>query len=131
MFFRFDLFYSSCKDRLLYWVKKVEQFAKAGNSDFQHKIGDYYYNGTGVRKNKNTALRWYIKAYENGLKDTWREIVQCYFDKNNEEQVFIWTERAANDGCVDAYIDLGQLYMKQDDKKLGREMNIVNDNNNL
>ena len=101
--------YSSCKDRLLYWVKKVEQFAEAGNSDFQHEIGDYYYNGTGVKKNKNTALRWYIKAYENGLKDAWRKIVQCYFDKKNEEQVFIWTERAVNDGYVDAYVDLGQL----------------------
>ena len=58
-----------------------------------------------------------IKSYNAGDKEMWNEIVNCYlhYDDNDKENVFLWSKRAAEEGCVSAYCTLGWAYRNKGD----------------
>ncbi len=45
-----------------------EKSAKEGNASAQYYLGKLYDKGQGIKKDRNTALKWYIKAEKNGDK---------------------------------------------------------------
>ena len=44
----------------------VNALAEQGDVASQFRLGELYYNGVGVRKNKTKALRWWTNAAEQG-----------------------------------------------------------------
>ena len=58
-----------------------------------------------------------IKSYNAGDKEMWNEIVNYYlhYDDNDKENVFLWSKRAAEEGCVSAYCTLGWAYRNKGD----------------
>ena len=53
-----------------YLIKEIKK-AESGSPYSQFSLGKRFSNGDGVRKNKDTALYWYKKSYENPDSDTW------------------------------------------------------------
>ena len=87
-----------------YWYQKA---AVQGNAAAQANLGDCYYYGRGVEKDKTTAVKWYTKAAEqgntmaisklgdcyyegNGVKQDYKEAVKCYLaiEENGDQQIF-------------------------------------------
>ena len=60
-----------------------------------------------------------IKSYNAGDKEMWNEIVNYYlhYDDNDKENVFLWSKRAAEEGCVSAYCTLGWAYRNKGDSE--------------
>lgn len=53
-------------------IDSMKYLAENGNIDAAKKVGNYYYDGTGVKKDYLEALKWYKKAAL--LGDQWSEI---------------------------------------------------------
>ena len=45
------------------WYRKS---ASQGNAIAQHNLGNHYYEGVGVEKDYEKAMKWYRRAAENG-----------------------------------------------------------------
>ena len=56
-----------------------------------------------------------IKSYNAGDKEMWNEIVNYYLHYDDKENVFLWSKRAAEEGCVSAYCTLGWAYRNKGD----------------
>ena len=56
-----------------------------------------------------------IKSYNAGDKEMWNEIVNYYLHYEDKENVFLWSKRAAEEGCVSAYCTLGWAYRNKGD----------------
>lgn len=77
-------------------IEELKTLAEQGDAAAMYDLGVAYDFGDGVEQNHEEAVRWYRLA---------------------AEQEYIRTEKAANDGCVDAYIVLGQLLMRKGDRE--------------
>ena len=51
-----------------YTVRQLLPLAEQGNSDAQNNLGNMYYEGRGVRKDEQEAVRWIKKAARQGNK---------------------------------------------------------------
>lgn len=58
-----------------------------------------------------------IKSYNAGDKEMWNEIVNYYLHYDDKENVFLWSKRAAEEGCVSAYCTLGWAYRNKGDSE--------------
>lgn len=95
---------------------KVEALAKKGDIEALKKLGDYYYNGEGVRKSPEEAAKCYLLAAKKGdVEAQWRMArfytsgmgVKCNYKAASE-----WAKEAAEQGDCRAQSLLGSFYLE-------------------
>lgn len=64
-------------------IEKLTELCKNSDSKACYEIGSLYYFGTGVRKDKNEAAKFYIKACESGYADGCLQAGSIYFIGDN------------------------------------------------
>ena len=90
------------------------------------KLGDDYYNGRGVEKNEDIALKWYQKAAE--LEDGKARLIlgdmynYYYRYGENHEMAFYWYQKSADLGYAEGQEAVGYMYkngfgVEEDHKK--------------
>lgn len=87
----------------LEWYKKA---ADHGHVDAQCKVGEFYYEGKGVRRDTSLGLEWYEKAAENNQKDALLFIVEGLSNGTLNGNEAKWYKKAAEAG-----IYLGEYHL--------------------
>lgn len=87
--------------------------AKLGSDGCQLNLGNYFANGTGVRKNFERAAHWYKNAYKNG--NSWGAFNLAIDMRNHGElrAAERWFKKAISMGHGGAHLQLAKLYIFQ------------------
>jgi hypothetical protein len=73
------------------WLKKA---AEQDDADAQRKLGSYYYDGKGVKKDRKTARKWHKKAAEQGDLMAQRLLGQLnYNDEDSKKDIKLSPEK--------------------------------------
>jgi len=88
--------------------------AEHGNINAMDVVGDCYYYGEGVEKDKVKAFEWYMQAAEQGNRWSQNRVGNYYYggeyvEKDFQEAVK-WYKKAAEQGLVDAQAKLAYCY---------------------
>ena len=75
--------------------------AKLGNTQSMIHLGDCYYKGIGVTRNKSTALEWYKKAADLGNVSAMMKLGDIFINENISIAV-LWYRKAAQNGHLPA-----------------------------
>jgi TPR repeat protein len=91
--------------------------AQLGDSSGQINLGNYYANGTGVRKSIEEAARWYKKAYRAGERCGALNLAIDRRNAGRARSAVIWFKKAIamNDG--EACIELAKIYAAMESKQ--------------
>ena len=60
-------------------INRYKSIAEKGDGEFQYKLGLMYEKGIGVTKNSKSAVYWYEKAAENGIRNANNRIAWLYY----------------------------------------------------
>lgn len=91
-------------------VRLMTRAAKRGCKSVSANIGFAYDIGSGVRKNRQTALKWYRRAWRTGDSTAATNSATVHRDANNLRLAFKWYMKAAEKGRGDEALDLGYCY---------------------
>ena len=95
-------------------LKKAEDFCMAAMGEAQYNLGVCYYTGTGIKEDKEEAVRWYRRAAENGNAMAQYNLGNCYYTgtgiKEDKEEAVRWYRKAAEQGNTIAQYSLGFCY---------------------
>jgi FimV-like protein len=100
-------------------AKVLRRGAKLGNSSCQLNLGNYYADGTGVRKSPERAAYWYEAAYRNGDRSG---ALSLAIDKRNQgdfRSAEAWFKKAVAMRDGGAHLELAKMYVAQGKKKTG------------
>ena len=89
-----------------------KQASSLGNNDAQNKIGIFYYKGSGVEKNYDTATVWFRKANKGGWVD-YMKGKNAYL-KDDYSEALRWYLKSAEQGNSFAQVNLGSMYYAGD-----------------
>ena len=96
-------------------VGYYRQAADLGDAEAQFLLGNRYYNGQGVSKDKEQAFYWYEKAARQGNTDAQTLLGLCYLNgdgvKQNEDKGIYWLSLAADQGNASAKLSFGLCYI--------------------
>lgn len=89
--------------------------AEKGNSVAQFYIGVCYNLGRGVPKSPVTALGWYLKSAEQGVKEAQYNVGYLYSRNGpcslrDDKEALAWFRKSADQGYADAQRRLGEIY---------------------
>lgn len=59
-------------------LKKFEPLAESGHAESQHYLGVIYEKGIGIAKDPKAAIKWYLKAAQQGNKDARTRLERIY-----------------------------------------------------
>jgi TPR repeat protein len=80
----------------------------------QHNLGYCYFNGIGVAKNLDEAVKWFRKAADQGYVKAQSDLGACYFNGSGVAKDLVegvkWYRNAADQGYDLAQFDLGLCY---------------------
>ena len=83
-------------------------------TEVQLEMGNRFFYGFGVHKNREEAFRWYNKAARQGNADAQKHLGSCYYNgegiPQNHTEAVKWYLKAAEQGNVDAQYNLGICY---------------------
>ena len=92
-------------------------YAKHGDVYAQGMLGDKYFNGIGVEKNFEEAVKWYRKSAEQGVKQAQYNLAGCLEVgcgvKQNEEEALKWYKKAAEKGLWEAKRAVKRIEMRK------------------
>lgn len=95
------------------WFKRIVKL-NPSNGFIWNKMADCHFNGYGVPRNHQEALKYYQLAWENGVADAGTEIgwITAFGDiqDNNEIIAAKWFQRAADNGSARGMYFLGYFY---------------------
>lgn len=94
--------------------------AKAGDVGAQLVLGNFYSDGTGIRRNRKQALYWYKRAYRKGYGPAASNIGLMFREENNIKQALNWYERAARLNETDANLDIARIFLERGDEARAR-----------
>ena len=88
--------------------------AEMGDIGAQLNVGYMFDTGTGTRRDRDAAVRWYKKAYRRGDSSAAHNIGTIYRDEKQSKRAFYWFNRAialnrGDDG--DASVEIANLYL--------------------
>ena len=88
--------------------------AKLGDPAAQLSLGYTYDVGTGIRRNRESAMHWYLKAYRSlrGWGAAASNIGTIFRDEGNYPEAIRWFRRGARDGDVGANLELAKIQLK-------------------
>jgi TPR repeat protein len=82
------------------------------------KLGEAYWTGDGVNKDKSEAVKWYRKAAEHGDVDAMCMLGEAYLDGDgvdeDKSETVKWFRKAAEHGNKDVMTSLGAAYWTGD-----------------
>ena len=94
----------------------LKPLAEIGDSQAQVTLGIMYDFGHGVSKDPAEAIKWYIKAAEQGIPVVQHDVGVKYFEGQGVEKDYLkaayWWEQSANAGLADSQFNLGLLYYR-------------------
>src|SRR5689334_22243105 len=76
--------------------------AKLGDLGAQLNVGNYYEDGTGVRRNRAAALNWYRRAYRRGDASAANNIGVLWRNEKQLKRALAWFTRAVKLGDDEA-----------------------------
>jgi len=68
--------------------------AKSGDTSCQVNVGNFYDDGTGVRRNRKVALYWYKRAYRRGVASAASNIGVVWRNEKNPKRAVQWFKKA-------------------------------------
>ncbi|MGB7760519.1 MAG: hypothetical protein WBL61_11855 [Bryobacteraceae bacterium] len=86
--------------------------AKAGDEGAQVNLGNFYYEGIGVKPNRAKALYWYRRAYGRGCGCAASNIGVLFRDEKKLKQSLAWFERAVKLRDGDANLEIAKIYLR-------------------
>src|SRR5439155_1706214 len=102
------------EEGILSAYKGLKRQAENNNATAQFNLGEMYANGQDINKNKEEAVRWYIKAAEKK-----KEKASSVFDaliqlaKEGIPLAREWVEKQAENGNATAQFTLGNMYANE------------------
>lgn len=87
------------------------QAAQNGDPNGYFLLGFFYYQGEGVTQNFTEAIKWFKKAANNGLSNSYGFLGACYITQKNYVEAINWFKKAINNGDC-CYADLGACYLQ-------------------
>jgi len=91
--------------------------AKAGDEGAQVNLGFFYDTGLGVRPNRDSAVRWYRRAYRQGSAEGAANIGTIWRDEGKLLRALAWFRKAVALGNSDAHLEIAKIYLRRGDKK--------------
>lgn len=92
------------------------RLAEKGDADAQYNLGVFYYNGEGVHRNYEEAVKWWGKAAEQRHVEAEYYLGVCSYNGWGVYKSFVgavkWWRKAAMQGSVNAQYNLGSCYEK-------------------
>jgi TPR repeat protein len=99
-------------------LAQLQSKAEAGDASAQLAMGRAYQNGSGVRQNDETAVKWYRKAADQGNAAAQNNLGVMYRAglgvEKNEEEALKWYHMAARQGNANAMFNIGAAYYDND-----------------
>lgn len=97
--------------------------AQMDDSGCQLNLGNFYANGTGVRKDLKKAAYWYKRAYKNGSSCGALNLAIDRRNEGNARSATIWFKKAIAMDDGDACIHLAKMYRtRKDGGKAARDL---------
>jgi len=94
-------------------IRKQKELAEQGNAVAQYSLGLMCYDGKGVLRNYNEAVKWLTKAAEQGHAGSQFFLGQMYCDgkgvSENYDEAVKWLTKAAAQGHKDAQASLLEM----------------------
>jgi len=90
--------------------------AKAGDTGCQINLGNFYSDGTGVKRNRTLALYWYRRAYRRGQRSAANNIGIVFRDEKKLKLALAWFERAVRLRDADANLEIAKIYLQSNDR---------------
>jgi TPR repeat protein len=90
----------------------MEWYLKASTNKAPHaacRIGDMYFEGKGVSKDLDQAVKWYRIEGEGSCPDSQSKLAGILEQKGETSEALKWFRKAAEGGNVDAQVKLGDL----------------------
>lgn len=95
-------------------IDKTITLAEHENAEAQYELASRYEKGDGVKKNIDSALKWYLKAADNGHTGAQVDLGWFYqngqFVKKDMEKAIALYTKAASQGNPQAQLNLAVLY---------------------
>ncbi len=94
-------------------VDQLLESSKSGSLDVWFMIGDAYQSGTGTKRNREQALRWFRKAAEAGHVRSMVRLGNALAHPDHEEtweESVRWFQKAAGCGYAGGMVSLGFAY---------------------
>jgi len=108
---KYNLLHEKKPEQAIPWFKKA---ADAGDVNAQMFMAAAYLYGIGVKKNSDTASRYYIDAAKNGNPIAQFTLAENFIgsrSSSNNKLGLIWLNKSANSGNPKALAKLGSLYI--------------------
>ncbi|MBI2787025.1 MAG: SEL1-like repeat protein [Legionella longbeachae] len=109
---KYTLLHEKDPQQALEWFKKA---ADAGDVDAQMYTAAAYMYGVGVKKNVDTANRFYINAAKNGNSIAQFTLAENFINSrnsSNQKLGLIWLNKSITNGNPQALTKLGELYLE-------------------
>ena len=97
-------------------VESAKWYRKAAEQDIasaQFTLGQYYFEGTGVKKDYEEAVKWWRKAAEQDYSTAQFNLGGCYYEglgvEKDKAEAMKWFRLAAENGEKDALEALEML----------------------
>src|SRR5579864_5798565 len=86
--------------------------AKAGDSSCQINLGNFYDQGTGVRRNRSAAMYWYKRAYRRGEPCAAHNIGVIWRNEKKHSRALEWFKKAVKLGDDEANLEIAKHYLE-------------------
>ena len=86
--------------------------AKAGNSSCQINLGNFYDEGTGVRRNRSAAMYWYKRAYRRGESCAAHNIAVMWRNEKKYKRALEWFKKAVRLGDDEANLEIAKHFLE-------------------
>eukprot|EP01084_Bolivina_argentea_P309187 534786_1 len=86
--------------------------ADYGNNIAEHKIGYFFEEGIGTKKNITKAMQWYKISASRNNADSCNNLANCYSDLNNKDIAIKYYEKALALGNCEAVYNYGSLLLQ-------------------
>lgn len=84
--------------------------AKAGDVEAQFKIGSAFDTGSGAPRDGAKAMKWYLKAANNGMAEAQNSVGSVLQAKKKYKEAFVWYTKGAEQNHLVALNNLASLY---------------------
>jgi TPR repeat protein len=92
--------------------------AKAGDSSCQINLGNFYDEGSGVRRNRSAAMYWYKRAYRRGEPCGAHNIGVMWRNEKKYGQALNWFKKAVRLGDDEANLEIAKHYLQVEQNPL-------------
>jgi TPR repeat protein len=86
--------------------------ATAGDTSCQLNLGNFYDAGTGVRRNRKSALYWYKRAFRRGEGSAANNIGVLWRNEEKPKRALEWFKKSVRLGNEEANLEIARYYLQ-------------------